>query len=69
MICPNCRSSNVRSNKFSEEVIGKVLYGAQAMQHAGLRGPAVLGLGAAGLMKGINSLRADWYCNSCGSRF
>jgi hypothetical protein len=69
MTCPRCGSTNISSNKISEELIGKVLYGAQAMQHAGLRGPAVLGLGAAGVMKGLNSLRADWRCGNCDTRF
>lgn len=71
MNCPNptCRSTSIISNRFSDDVINNVAQGAQVLQHAGYRAPAAFGLGAAALMRGINSLRYEWRCTACGSRF
>ena len=67
--CPNCGSSDVRYNRIPDHVMEKTLHVGHAAHRLGshlLTGGAV---GAAGLMKLINSCRHEWHCNACRRNF
>lgn len=66
MMCPNCSSTNVRSNKFytPEERVKLSVSG----HYAGVHGHPYLAA-AATLAKLIDRLLPDYKCNSCHKTF